>query len=154
MCACVCLDVRMYPIHDVWSRVCMCTDTHLRARVSQCSSVESFSWILTALCSWISEEYFTLVLALNLCSLVCFFPIKFNLKLNTQYVSCRSLNGKSQVRGREERDRGKKETLWDKMRYNVAGEKKKILPQNAPASLFLFCLTIMSILSTRHAEVK
>lgn len=29
---------------------------------------------------------------------VFFFPIKFNLKLNTQYVSCRSLNGKSQVR--------------------------------------------------------
>lgn len=49
--------------------------------------------------------FHTLVLALNLCSLVCFFPIKFNLKLNTQYVSCRSLNGKSQVRDREETDR-------------------------------------------------
>lgn len=49
--------------------------------------------------------FHTLVLALNLCSLVCFFPIKFNLKLNTQYVSCRSLNGKSQVRDREQRDR-------------------------------------------------
>lgn len=48
--------------------------------------------------------FHTLVLALNLCSLVCFFPIKFNLKLNTQYVSCRSLNGKSQVRDRKERD--------------------------------------------------
>lgn len=49
--------------------------------------------------------FHTLILALNLCSLVCFFPIKFNLKLNTQYVSRRSLNGKSQVRDREQRDR-------------------------------------------------
>lgn len=48
--------------------------------------------------------FHTLFLALNLCSLVCFFPIKFNPKLNTQYVSCRSLNGKSQARDREERD--------------------------------------------------
>lgn len=51
--------------------------------------------------------FHTLVLALNLCSLVCFFPIKFNLKLNTQYVSCRSLNGKSQVRDEEGKKRKK-----------------------------------------------
>lgn len=48
--------------------------------------------------------FHTLFLALNLCSLVCFFPIKFNSKLNTQYVSWRSLNGKSQASDREESD--------------------------------------------------
>lgn len=36
---------------------------------------------------------------------VFFFPIEFNLKPNTQYMSCRSLNGKSQVRDPEHRDR-------------------------------------------------
>lgn len=46
-----------------------------------------------------------------------------------------------------------KETLQDKMRYNVVDEKKRYCLKMPPPP-FLFCLTIMSVLSPRHAEVK
>lgn len=83
----------------------------VHARTHVCRSVSAFGRrvFLVNFNSLVQLDFrgvfHTLILALNLCALVCFFPIKFNLKLNTQYVSCRSLNGKSQVRDREQRDR-------------------------------------------------
>ena len=140
----------------MWAAECVCALAH------------------TCACEWLSVGVFlvnfnslvqldfrgvfhTFVLALNLCSLVCFFPIKFNLKLNTQYVSCRSLNGKSQVRDREYRDReggrGIFEIKWDVM-LQVGGWGWGCFEMPAPPVCIYFCLTIMSMYFHQRAGVK